>query len=340
MKPYKVAVVIGRFQIFHNGHLDLIKEAYDIANSVIVVIGSSHIARNSKNPFTYEERIDVICRATSGVFNGTFNLSFIDAIDNLYSDKEWATSIVSRISTDPNNVVLVGHNKDDSSYYLKLFPMWRYREISLKQRLDAASLRNHYFSDKPNWVYLKNKTPNATYEFLESFSKSEDFINLVNEREFLEKYKSQFASLVYPPIFNTVDAVVLCGTNVLMVVRGANPGKGTLALPGGFLNVNERIIDGIIRELQEETVISVSEDELRSSLKKIDYFDAPNRSLRGRTISFGGLINLERTSLPRVKGSDDAVKAFWIDINELRQQPEKIFEDHLSLINRMIGYCR
>src|SRR6266853_5831651 len=55
-----LAVVIGRFQPFHNGHLELVKKAFEIAPEVLVLVGSSQIARDIKNPFTFSERQDMI----------------------------------------------------------------------------------------------------------------------------------------------------------------------------------------------------------------------------------------------------------------------------------------
>src|SRR6185312_17484078 len=46
-----VAVLIGRFQPFHNGHAILLRRALETAPKVVVVLGSSFHARSSKNPF-------------------------------------------------------------------------------------------------------------------------------------------------------------------------------------------------------------------------------------------------------------------------------------------------
>ncbi len=53
----KLALVIGRFQPLHNGHLSLIDEARKQADKTLVLIGSSRQLPDFKNPFSYEERL-------------------------------------------------------------------------------------------------------------------------------------------------------------------------------------------------------------------------------------------------------------------------------------------
>ena len=55
IKKYKVGLVIGRFQPFHNGHKYLIKKALENVEKVIIDIGSANIL-NKDNPFTFEQR--------------------------------------------------------------------------------------------------------------------------------------------------------------------------------------------------------------------------------------------------------------------------------------------
>ena len=55
----------------------------------------------------------------------------------------------------------------------------------------------------------------------------------------------------------TADAVVFGfdskSLNLLLINRGIEPYKGSWALPGGFINMNETAEDGALRELKEET---------------------------------------------------------------------------------------
>jgi nicotinamide-nucleotide adenylyltransferase len=58
MIKYKRGLVIGRFQPFHNGHLELIKQIMNECEELVVVIGSAQFNYLAKDPFTAGERID------------------------------------------------------------------------------------------------------------------------------------------------------------------------------------------------------------------------------------------------------------------------------------------
>lgn len=55
MKKEKIALVVGRFQPFHLGHLYLVKKALTSADKVIIAIGSSNIT-NDDNPMDFTSR--------------------------------------------------------------------------------------------------------------------------------------------------------------------------------------------------------------------------------------------------------------------------------------------
>lgn len=164
-----------------------------------------------------------------------------------------------------------------------------------------------------------------------------EFDRLHNEYHHIIDYKSKWASSPFPPTFNTVDAIVICSGHVLVVRRKGSPGKGLIALPGGFLNVNERIVDGCVRELKEETGIRISQHDLKNKIVDEKVFDHPNRSLRGRTITHAFCIDLGKGELPVVKGMDDADKAWWMSLNEISDREYEFFEDHAHIIKYFIS---
>ena len=65
MNRYDTTLYIGRFEPVHNGHMALLQHALGGARQVIVVLGSAWQVRSPKNPFTWQERADMVRGALS-----------------------------------------------------------------------------------------------------------------------------------------------------------------------------------------------------------------------------------------------------------------------------------
>jgi bifunctional NMN adenylyltransferase/nudix hydrolase len=334
-KKYDTLVFILRGQPFHNAHLEIIKRATALCNQLVIVTGSAAQPRTYKNPFTSAERARMIKAATGGL---SINITIEENIDTIYNDQAWAVrvqALVAKRAKTGVKVGIIGHKKDISSSYLDMFPQWSFEEVKLIEPLNATDVRDLYFRRDVNMNFIRSVVPQTTFDFLDQFRKTSAYEEVIAEREFIANYKKQFASLPYPPVFVTTDALVVCSGHILLVERKAFPGKGLFALPGGFLNPTERIIQGAIRELKEETKIKVPVPVLEGSIKKVQVFDHPDRSARGRTITHCFLIELPDGELPKVKGSDDARTAQWVPISQI--DSSTMFEDHAQIIQEMVG---
>jgi bifunctional NMN adenylyltransferase/nudix hydrolase len=328
-------VFIGRFQPFHNGHKAVIDTALEQAKQVVVVIGSSFRSRNIRNPFTFEER-----KAMIEAVYPSDRVLVVPVSDFPYDDNKWVNaiqSIVDKTIPDAKDVGLIGHSKDSTSYYLNIFPRWKnHVEVDDVGGINATDIRNIVLKGlEVDYRGDDGNVPLQTAKFLKDFQNSPAFTILSQEYEMVRKYKESWKVAPFPPTFMTVDAVVVQSGHLLLVKRGDMPGKGLWALPGGFLNQDETMLDGAIRELKEETKIKVPVPVLKGSIKESKTFDAPNRSSRGRTITQAFFIDLGVGELPKVKGSDDAEKAFWVPFNEVKQ--EKLFEDHFFIIDNFLN---
>jgi len=342
---YDVLAFIGRFQLFHNGHKEVVDNALSRTKKVALVLGSHDQPRSTHNPFTTAERIEMITDVfPDEVAKG--RIVFVPQVDWTYSLDRWRTEIRAKVTQvantpytpDPVRIGLIGHSKDHTSFYLKSFPEWGHIEVDNVSGIDATSIREELFHRAIPFNQDKMPIPPQVADWITAWVATNHgaYLTMVDELDFIQNYRKQFDVLPYPPTFNTVDAVVVQSGHVLLVRRGAAPGRGLWAIPGGFLDQKEVRFEGALRELREETRIDVPEKVIRGSFVREQTFDDPNRSQRGRTITAAFLFRLEdRENLPKIKGSDDADKAAWVPLNELKRN--LMFEDHYDILVEMVG---
>ena len=104
-----------------------------------------------------------------------------------------------------------------------------------------------------------------------------------------------------------VSALIRQGDMVLLVKRGAEPGKGCWALPGGLLELGEDLADAVKREVQEETGLLVEPTDIV----------AVQQYVEGRVRYHYVLITFEcevRGGSP--KPGSDAVEVSWLPSGE------------------------
>jgi bifunctional NMN adenylyltransferase/nudix hydrolase len=332
---YEYCVFIGRFQPCHKAHLQVIRQAYKEAKTLIMVIGSARAARNIKNPFTYDERVELISSCLTP--EELARTRFVPARDYHYSDTNWVTEVQQRVNaiTGSNpSVCLIGTYKDASSYYVKLFPQWDFIPANNHDMMDATEVRRRIFSHEKFDDLVETNVHGWIFD---NFLGEPVHQDLTKEFEFIQDYKKKWANVPFPVTFQTVDTVVIQSGHVLIVQRKHNPGKGLYALPGGFLKQNERLEDAAIRELKEETGIKVHAPVLKSNVADHKTFDYPGRSLRGRTITTAYCIKLPDGELPEVRGMDDAERAIWMPLMDVMSMEESFYEDHAHIIRYFVN---
>lgn len=334
-----VAVLIGRFQPFHNGHAALLKSALENAPKVVVVLGSSFRARSAKNPFTWQERAAMIANTLSA--EDQARVSYVSVRD-YYDDARWSGEVrtaVARSVPAAERVALIAYFKDASSYYLNLFPNWEFVTVKEGSDIDATRIRRILFEAENIDVSLSvvsDLVPAPIRQYLKAWSLLPWFAPLVQEHKAVEGYKASWRSAPYTPIFSTVDSIVKTAGHVLLIRRNGFPGKGLWAIPGGFLEPRERLLHGAIRELSEETQLGVLVPTLIEALVDVAVFDHPDRSQRGRTVTHAHFFDLKTDQLPAVEGSDDAALARWMPIDKLVSMEEQFFEDHFHILDHFL----
>ncbi len=352
-KAYDFLVFIGRFQPFHNGHARVVERALAESDRVVILIGSAHRPPCVRNPWSFREREDMIRSTLSAAENERVHVAPI--MDATYNDDLWIANvqkcvngIVAGHHTQPHRepkIGLIGHAKDHTSYYLSLFPTWSSVDVPDTGEMSATDVREAIFkSDAGAWEDYRTSVrqnagelvPPEVLDYLNRYTRTDAFKALRDEYDFISSYRARWDEAPYEPTFLTVDAVVVQSGHVLLVERRARPGKGQWALPGGFVSPDETVKQSMLRELKEETNIKVPVPVLAGSIVSEGVFDDPYRSARGRTVTHAFFIHLRpETALPKVKGGDDALKAFWVPLADL--DPEQLFEDHYFIIQKMVG---
>jgi bifunctional NMN adenylyltransferase/nudix hydrolase len=334
---YQKGLFIGRFQPIHHGHIHVIKAGLVQCEQLILLIGSIRRAPSVKNPWSYEQRVEMI-RAVLAEHDQAQGTDWTKRViyrgieDQLYDDAQWFADIdqiVKEASQDNDRIAVVGHDKDASTWYLSCFEHWDLLHVENYQELNATPIRHAYFSE--NLLSVQNQLPPACILFLKQFSTMVEYQQLCDEYQMIQRFKKEWSHTPYPSIFVTTDSVVICKDHLLLIRRGRNPGKGLWALPGGFLEAHERIETGLLRELREETSIGLSDETLRQALKMIKPFDHPDRAQLGRIITNGGWFELQG-EFPDVKAADDAAEIQWYPLSDLDQIQDQLHDDHYQIV--------
>jgi len=117
----------------------------------------------------------------------------------------------------------------------------------------------------------------------------------------------------------TVDGILVSPQGILLIRRKNQPYAGQFALPGGFVNVGERVEEAVRREMQEETGL------ITEIIRLSGVYSDPDRDPRGHTVS---LVYVLKKIGGKLIAGDDASEARFFPIDEL---PVLAF-DHLKII--------
>ena len=131
----------------------------------------------------------------------------------------------------------------------------------------------------------------------------------LTEAEFLARYDASR----FPPVFVTVDVVLLDGPRVLLIRRGNHPWLGRLALPGGFVEPFDDAESAARRELTEETGVK---DIL---LRQLPVKSRPGRDPRARIVTVPFLARFAGEK-ETAQAGDDAAEAGWWDLDVRNEQ--------------------
>jgi 8-oxo-dGTP diphosphatase len=127
-----------------------------------------------------------------------------------------------------------------------------------------------------------------------------------------------------PPFAVTVDIAIFTlvhdDLGAVLIRRGAPPFLGALALPGGFVKPDEDLLEAAVRELEEETALTIDP----ADLVQVGAYGAPGRDPRQRVVSvaFAALV----ANLDKPAGGSDAASAAVYPVHEVLARNARALE--------------
>ena len=127
----------------------------------------------------------------------------------------------------------------------------------------------------------------------------------------------------------TNSGIIVQDNKLLFVVRGRLPHKGLLDFPGGFVQPDERIEDGLIREIQEELTVQAQIVKYVGLFGPIEY-------------EFEGFLGYNCDHFYQVKllsqelkPADDVADIIWKSLDNLPKPEEIAFKSHQWLVEKL-----
>jgi bifunctional NMN adenylyltransferase/nudix hydrolase len=346
MKEYVLATYLGRFEPPHKSHFKVMLQGLDLADKLLIIVGSYRSTPTVDNPWTYEQRKEMIEEGIREIDPNLLPRIIVEPIRDFYlNDPHWVANvqrIVNQHSSDGDSICMLGMYKDRSSYYFKYFEeLYDLVTPSNAEVMNATDVRQSLFGGTSDW---KNLLPSAVTNWIEKkymkplmpewkdYPEDDNFGFRYMVNEFFGIIDHKKNVIKYPRNELTGDCLVVQSGCVLVVVRKGRIGKGLFALPGGYIKTTEYIRDGAIRELKEETGIKIEKRDLKKAIVKENYFDYPKRSGLGRVVTHLFVIKLDDGKLAEVRGGDDASRAFWMPFADVNLYEDRFFDDHVHLI--------
>lgn len=192
----KLAIFIGRFQPVHDGHLNVVRHACNTSDKLLILVGSSHAARDMRNPWSYGQRVAMLKRAIKDAGVSLDKVHFEPLHDHLYQDNAW-TQQVQRYARhyageEKVQIKLHGHDKDETTWYIKAFPQWGepVTEAEFNQ-YNATDIRDQFFDPSTDPLEIEGIS-NSVKLYLDDYKRSHEYDYIVEEYKFQDAHDARW----------------------------------------------------------------------------------------------------------------------------------------------------
>jgi len=161
-------LLIGRFQPFHLGHLDALQFALSKVDKLWVGLGSSNLPPQKDNPFSAEQRQEMILSSIDETMKEKISIYFIPDLDNHIKWIEKIDTIVPKFDIIFSNDDLTKHLYSKRSIQVMTIPFLK------RDKLSGTHIRDLIISDQ-KWNDL---VPEGSKKFLEKINAKNHLKNL------------------------------------------------------------------------------------------------------------------------------------------------------------------
>lgn len=154
-----MALFVGRFQPFHKGHLYSLKKCLELADKVIVGIGSSQESGTTNNPYNFETRKQMVMAVDPTVQ--------IVAVPDDPSDEVWVATVdnqIKKLGFNKEDVVVVSNNEWVTRTLSGIGYCIYQTGLFNREELEGVKIREMMRVGDMDW---KKRVPEAVLPFLE-----------------------------------------------------------------------------------------------------------------------------------------------------------------------------
>jgi len=158
----KRGIIVGRFQPFHKGHLEIIKKVIENIDELIVIIGSSQYSHKLDNPFTAGERNTMIRNALKEE-NIQLSKIWIIPVPDVHQHALWVAQIVGYA---PNFDVVYANEPLTSRLFIEAGFKVKPMPFIKRDVYSATKIRNHMINGE-KWEEF---VPNSVAKFIKEIN--------------------------------------------------------------------------------------------------------------------------------------------------------------------------
>tara|TARA_Y100000310_G_scaffold317169_2_gene369739 strand:+ start:2357 stop:2854 length:498 start_codon:yes stop_codon:yes gene_type:complete len=162
------ALFIGRFQPFHKAHLEVIESMLKDHDQVIIAIGSSQYSNQINDPFSYQERKDMIISTLKN-----YNNFKIVELPDLFDDEKWMNYILEVLP--PFDVFYSGNDVTQEIFESEGIKVIK---INLIEGINGTLIRN-LISQNKDWKHL---VPDEIVKSIQAINGEERIRKLANSK--------------------------------------------------------------------------------------------------------------------------------------------------------------